>query len=219
MSLAGLQPVYLLELENRKEDAFAAFLSDRLAEIAGPIAVAHTLRATRRAVEDVLHDYLPLKFIISGQLIAAANEQRWSSSDLIRELNSAIFSGLDQDGAPQLSQPDRTALFEILKFQARLGRLADDLPDEHRIAFHSAFFEGFWPLQRIDICVSTVLLMAHGDMTAEFFKVPHWLCVVARSNLKHVDGAFFRNSPLLSERLASAGDTVTTEALERSLGL
>ena len=56
-------------------------------------------------------------------------------------------------------------------------------------------------------------------MTADFFKVPHWLCVVARSNLKYVDGAFFRNSPLLSERLASGGDTVTTEALEQDLGL
>lgn len=111
-------------------------------------------------------------------------------------------------------------MLEALRWQANLAKFIGEVAKgENSEWLTAAFVDGFWAIQKADVCISAAALIAQGKLQAPHKETLHWLSVAARQFQNEFDDALFANNPELMRRLATGGKVVSTEALERRLGL
>ena len=195
-------------------------LMQRLLDTLQPILGAASPRAFRNTLDAVTRSYVPFKFLFAVRLVSRASQEGKTGEDIVQEINYALWDLLGSASDTVFSNQDRRLLMEALRWQSKMTSLAQQAAAQgNGEAFDAAFLDGFWALQKADVCLSSAVLLAQGLLKTAPGKTSHWLCTAARRSQQQFDDALFANSPELTRRLETPGKTFTTKELERRLDL
>ena len=217
MATLAVQPAYLDELEH-DANSVKTLVYEHVIEVLSSVARARSLRQLRATVTKAVPAYLPLKHLIMDSLPEQPAPSGWTGGKLTGAINQQVLNAL-VDGSLVLSRSDRDVVLRTLKLQANMEEIESRGQGEWKVAFVAAFIEAYWPMQELDVCISTLYLAARGRIRDFEPRIPHWLCLIARDQMNAIDGALFRNNPVLHRRLREPAPTISTAELKKSLGL
>jgi len=201
------------------EANLASPLARRLLELFTPLLEAEGPRQFQTTLDQAVVDYMPFKFIVAFALASKAQEEGKTLGDATREVNQEVFSALAESGHSLFAPGDRKMLLAAFRWLSRIGRVGEQVLKGHKEAFTAAFVDGFWALQKADVCLSTAIFVSRRQLPLTHAKAAHWLCLALRRSQQEFDDAVFANNPELMKRLATPSKTITNSELERRLGL
>jgi hypothetical protein len=201
------------------DDLFRNLLAARIIKALTPLMNANNAREFRRIMKRVVTDYPPVKAWISVEIVAKAAESGKTTQGMVRATNVAFWEHLVAKAEALLSDKDRRVLLDVLWTSTELGALNDQVPDENREAWMSAFLDGYWALLELNVILSTVWLIAADELHPKNASVLHWLCLAAKRSIKGWHSAVFAHNPVLRERLRRPAKTISDEEMGRRLGL
>ena len=214
MTTAVLQAPFVLRRAREDDDPEWRMLMTRTAEIMQPLLMANNSKQLRRRVERSVSDYTPIRVLLGFKLVSAASEAKQSGEDLVAEINAEIWDALGSESKVPCLPADRKILMEVLRHQAEFAALAENVPFENKAALLAAFMDGYWALQKLDLCISTVLFIALMELRTQRDETVHWLCLAARHYLNEWQSALFANDPVLQERLSRPLESLKTISSE-----
>ena len=222
MAVAELQDIFSAKLSASSDDPIWEMLNSRLVTALQPVVAADNARHLRALVRSALAEFLPIRTIIGMGITQQATERHLTGQQTVAEINEKVWEILDPNVEWMFQTSDKKTLIHVIKAQAELGRLADEAPIENRADLLAAIADGFWALGKLDIVLTTVLLVALRELHPRHEKIVHWLCLAARDYLENWRSALFQNDPVLRERLSrprGSLQTITSEEMKRRLGV
>lgn len=185
-----------------------------------PIMYAKSRKQVRRLIIEAVSRYAPLKMVLMPPFLEILENAGYATGeDYATHVNTVILDELNTSGQTLLLRTDREIILKVTKFQAEFASLGMSIPGENRLYWLLATVDGLGPLLALDVALSSVLLIASGKLTPERDELPHWLCLEMKLFLRYLSTTLFLNNPLLQERLAAPGKTITLEEIERRLEL
>lgn len=195
-------------------------LAQRLLELHTRLLESDSQRMFLKALGEVVAEYIPFKFIGAYELISRADREGKATTDVAIEVNQRVLGALVESGHSQFSLVDRKILLAAFRWQANLSKFIGEVAkSENSEWLAAAFVDGFWAIQRVDVCLSVAALIAQGVLPVRHKETLHWLSLAIRQSQREFDDSLFANNPELMRRLATEGKVVSTEELERRLGL
>lgn len=191
----------------------------RIIKALTPLMKANNPREFRRIMKRVVTDYVPVRAWITAEIVASAAVSGKTTQGMARETNAAYWEDLVAMAEALLSDKDRRVLLDVLRTNTELGELNDQVPDENREAWMSAFLDGYWALLELNVILSTVWLIAANELHPKNKSVLHWLCLAAERSIKAWHSALFAHNPVLRKRLRRPAKTISDEEMGRRLGL
>ena len=193
---------------------------DRATNLLQPLMAARNSKHLRRLIDSTVIDYVPVKSLMVATISAHRVEYAQTSGELTNSINTAIFDELSAHGEGIFSPSDKIIFLNVLKSQAEFVNLVETIPPENKPAFVAAFFDGYWAIQKIDICVTAILCVVSEYISPQHANIIHWLCLAMRRYLKEWQSALFLNSPALHDRLLRRSpNLISHDDMRQRLGL
>lgn len=174
----------------------------------------HNMRSLQREIDRAVPAYFPLKLSIIEEVTQVTGEK--DVENLQQLINQEILNALGSS-QQRLSDSDSVLLFDSLRMFIRLTTLASDAQVDSS-ALISALQQCFWELQKLDFTISIIVLAALSELNCTSEKL-HWLCLSVASYQQKIESAFFAHNPVLQERIKTSANLLTTEEMERRLGI
>jgi len=190
----------------------------RLLHIAHLLSQADNARELRRYLGEAVPEYMAVNWAMAKHLEEAARE-RGGWSELVHDIHGELFQMLNTGATDIFLAVDRRILLDVLKQNTRLVDLLTKVPAENARALNSALMDGIAALQKLDLIITTIALIASKEVAIENTRVLHWLCLAARWYLREFQSALFANNPVLRNRLSHESRTISNEEMEHRLGL
>lgn len=182
-----------------------------------PIMSAQSRKQVRRLITEAVSLYAPLKIMLLPYFFEQSEYA--TGENYVTHVNTAILGELNASDQTVFLRTDREIILEVTKFQAGLASLETSIPEENRLYLLFATVDGLGDFLALDVALSSVLLITSGQLKPERNELPHWLCLEMKLLLRYLRTSLFLNNPLLQERLATTGKTITLEEMEHRLGL
>jgi hypothetical protein len=174
-------------------------LIDRWIALLGSIVAAGNPRRLRATINAKVTDYERLNVIfiaLAESEFRAVNEKRsltgWVNAELLDVLNSR------QD--EMLSKSDRNIVLDTTKALAFFETLLGETPNENKGFLAKALIDGFSAVQKLTMCLFTIVLVSDETLQPAQGKVPHWLCLAMRDYLNEWNTALMSHNPELDRR-------------------
>lgn len=199
-------------------DSNSQEIMSNLLRIAEPLRKIHSRKAMDIYLNRVLPEYMLIKFSIVGGVLAGAKEVE-DKKRLISDTNGTVYDVLRQARSNLFASADREFFLEILQENIKIVNTATQVPKENAGALYNAFIKGSSPIQKLDLILTVILLIA-ADKIPEFSSnVIHNLCVLAGKYLNEFRTHIFINNPVLKKRLQEPGKTISDVDMERLLAV
>ena len=193
------------------------FVSQLLCSVRS-LAQVHNARNLRRLFDELVPKYTFMKWVLHEQWEEAAKKQG-GVTELVRDVHGELYEILNKGGTDIFLPGDCSILLDVLKENSRLAELSSKIPTENEPALYSAIMDGFAALQKLDLAITAIALVASQEVAIKDNRILHWLCLAARSYLKQFQSALFANNPVLRNRLTKKARTISNEEMELRLGL
>ena len=200
------------------DDPQLEWLRSQLLYSVHSLGQVHNARNLRRSIAELATKYTFVKWVMHRQLEEAA-KKRGGWTELVRDMHSELYQVLNTGMKDIFLPGDRTILLDVLKENSRFVKLCDNIPNENTSSLYSAIMDGFAALQKLDLAITAIALIASKEVEIEDTRILHWLCLAARSYLRQFQSALFVNNPVLRNRLTTKARTISNEEMESRLGL
>lgn len=204
-------------------NALWKLLSEHITATLSVLMSATNPRHLRSLINQALLDYASVRAVAGGVISGEAVEKHQTAHEMIVEINESVFEALINQGIAQyLSRKDIVILLTILREQASLALLIQEVPEQNQPAFYKALIDGYWIRQKLDMAISAAMLVATKELVPEREEIAHWLCLAAKQFFDEWETIFFSNNPVFHERLSKPLEDlqlISLEEWERELGI
>ena len=215
-------PTSLEQLKGaRGQDPVIEFVIGRWTALLGSLVEAGNAKRLRATVKAQVVHYVTLNNVIlavAGSMLEQFPADPGVSAWLNAELPSASATSWDES----LSRKDRETVLDVTTSLALLEDLLAGMPKANSGLLAAALLEGFWALQKVNMCLCALVWTLDGTLKPGNENVAHWLCLAMRDYLEEWNTALMSHNPVLRARLVenpSETGLLTTEELEHRLGL
>ncbi len=211
--------IALLAHDHALDEATRQALTRRFSALVAPLLQATSAAQFKATLKKIAVDYVPFRSLFTTNQALETQRTNESVHDAYQRLNKDLWQALSTRGATALQAGDRAILLTVLKRQMDIPLLWENASTENRLQLFSAVLDGYWALLKLDLCISIVAFTVAGALRPKEEPFLHWSCLAARDALKEWESALFQHDPELRRRLTTSGKTLTTEEVERSLGI
>lgn len=219
MVVSELSRDVALQVAQPSDDPTLRLLRDKVLKVADSLVQADNARQLRSAVNSAVRDYVPILEIVSGAIVAEIIKKQQTVQSIFQQLHEGVWDALEPNVGHVLSQLDRRIILDVLSDDQRLAEVVDEIPEENRAYLCGALIDGYWPLKKMALCLTSVLFISDGTLQPRNAKVAHWLCLAMRDYHKEWRIALFSNDPVLHSRLVTPGKKISIEEMEKRVGL
>ena len=205
----------------RKQDPAIDVVTEHAIDLLNAIVSADNPKRLRSNVKALVADYVKLNVVARGVSVFDIEEVPAIHS-LTTWNNSEILDSMASSRQGVLNKKDTETIVNATKSLAFLHELLNDTPKENRGFLMKAMLDGFWALQKMQMCLNAITFSLDGTLTPSNNKSTHWLCLALRDYFNEWNTALMSHNPELDRRAREyelTQEAMNTKELERRLGL
>ena len=185
-------------------------------ELVVPLASVSTHAELRRILDRVAPEYLQLRNEVGRLIMNELSKDKFAhfATEAFDELLKLVT-----DDAAILSNQDREMLGDVIQSLRELLESALDTPAENQGTLTDILLECSQALQRVDMCLSSVLLVLTGEIKHWNSAAIRYLTQSAQEHMRQVEDTLLIHDFELTERLKTREQPLSLREVRKKIGL